>query len=220
MEMTMVRAKKTPDYLNLPFEVYFNGMWAYGYELFHEIGKNPKKPEDYIGVIYKNSKARGVTFRSENAGDGSLSYVLAGRLDEFAADWLQFIEDEDFDVKSEHKHKFRISKGEFLLGEFINNQSDDYNSNDDDDDDDQDNIDYGKSWQFYSCEGVSPAYLVLDADDTRVVVDSEGYCLAEDDTRIGKQPLVTFIEDEVDGLHIGNKDYQDVRIEIAKFFKN
>ena len=58
----MIRAKKKPDYLNLPFEVHFNGMWAYGYELFHEIGKNPKKPEDYIGVIYKNSKARGVTF--------------------------------------------------------------------------------------------------------------------------------------------------------------
>jgi len=52
-----------------------------------------------------------------------------------------------------------------------------------------------------------------------VVVDNEGYCLAEDDTRIGKQPLVTFIEDEVDGLHIGNKDYQDVRIELAQYFK-
>ena len=41
----MARAKKTPDYLNLPFEVYFKRMSVYGYELIHEIGKNPKNPD-------------------------------------------------------------------------------------------------------------------------------------------------------------------------------
>ena len=203
----MARTKKTPDYLNLPFEVHFNRMWVWGYELFHEIDKNPKKPEEYIGVIYKNSKASGVTFRSENAGNCSLSFVLAGRLDEFAPDWLEFIEDEDFDVKAEEKNEFKIVKGKFVRGSDI-------------DEDDLDDFDYGNSWQFYVCEGVTPAYLVLDADGTRVVVDKEGYCLSEDETRIGDQPLVSFSEDEVDGLHIGNKDYQDVQYELANFFKN
>jgi len=202
----VARTKKIPNYLNLPFEVHFNRMWVYGYELFHEIGKTPKKPEDYIGVIYRNSKASGVTYRSENAGNGSLIYVLGGRLDEFVPDWLEFIEDEDLDVKTEEKNEFKIVEGEFIRGDDI-------------DEDDLEDFDYGNSWEFYSCEDVTPAYLVLDADGSRVVVDSEGYCLAEDDSRIGDKPLVTFTEDEVDCVNLTNKDYQDVRIELANYFK-
>jgi hypothetical protein len=206
MEMTMARAKKTPDYLNLPFEVYFKRMSVYGYELIHEIGKNPKNPDDYIGVIYKNIRSFGVTFRSANKGDGSLIYVLGGRLDDLAPNWLEFIDDEDQDVKSETKEKFEIVDGQFIRGDDI-------------DDDDLDDFDYDTSWEFFSCEGETPAYLVLDADGSRVMVDSEGYCLAEDDSRIGEKPLVEFTEDELYAVDLSNNDFDDVSEEIGKYFK-
>jgi hypothetical protein len=205
--MTMARTKKNPDYLNLPFEVHFNRMSAYGYELIHEIGKNPKHPEDYIGVIYKNIRAFGVTFRSENKANGSLVYVLAGRLDDLVPNWLEFIDDEDQDVKYEEKNQFQILDGELIRGDDI-------------DEDELDDFDYGDAWEFYSCEGVTPAYLVLDADGTRVVVDSEGFCLASDDTRIGEEPLVKFTREEAFDLDLYNKDFDYVRVELANYFRN
>ena len=63
------------------------------------------------------------------------------------------------------------------------------------------------------------AILVLDADGTRVVVDSEGYCLAEDESRIGEKPLVEFTKDELYGVDLSNYDFDDVRVELAKHFK-
>ena len=202
----MASTKKTQDYLNLPFEVYFKRMEAYGYELIHDIGKNPERPEDYIGVIYKNIRSFGVTFRSENKGDGSLIYVLAGRLAEFPPDCLKVIDEEDQDVKYEVINQFEIDGYEFRLGDDI-------------DEDDLDGYDFGASWVFYSCEGVTPAYLVLDADRTRVVVDSEGYCLAEDDTRIGEKPLVEFTKKDLDPVDLSNSDFEHVRMKLAEYFE-
>lgn len=202
----MARTINKPDYLNLPFEVYFNRMEAYGYELIHDIGKNPKHPKDYVGIIVKNIRSFGVTFRSENNGDGSLAYVLAGRLAEFPPDCFKVVDEEDQVVQYEEINQFDIDGYELRLGKEI-------------DEDDLDGFDYGTSWEFYSCEGVTPAYLVLDADRTRVVVDSEGYCLAEDDTRIGEKPLVEFTKKDLDLVELSNSDFEHIRMEIAEYFK-
>lgn len=201
-------AKTPPDYLNLPFEIHFNLLWARSYEFIHEIGKNPKSPDDYIGVVISDGKARGVSFRSENAGSGALTYVLAKKLDEFIPAWLEFIEDTDFDVKSEEIRRFRIV-GDFMIpGAEI-------------DADDLDGVeyDYGPSINFYACDDVMPAFIVLDADNSRVVVDADGYMLAEDDTRIGKKPLVAIKEDSADDLDLLNRDEDDIKYELAQLMK-
>ena len=202
----MVRAKKTPDYLNLPFEVYFKRMSAYGYELIYSNDISPETPEDYIGIIVRNIRSFGVTFGSANKGDGSLIYVLAGRLGDLAPNWLRFICDEDQDIRSERIYKFEIDGQAFILGDEI-------------DADDIGDYEYGDNWEFYSCEDFSPAYLVLDADGSRVMVDSEGYYLAEDDSRIGEKPLVEFTKDELYAVELSNNDFDDVSEEIGKYFQ-
>jgi len=103
-------------------------------------------------------------------------------------------------------NQFQIDGYEFRLGDDI-------------DEDDLDGFDYGAGWEFYSCEGVKPAYLVLDADGTRVVVDSDGYCLAEDDTRIGEKPLVEFTKKDLDLIDLSNNDFENVRMTLAEYFE-
>jgi hypothetical protein len=197
--------KKKPDYLNLPFEVHFNLLNAVNYEFIHEIGITPKSPDDYIGVVIHHARAKGVSFRADNAGDGSLAYVLANKLDEYLPEWLEYIEEVNYDVKVSETRQFKIN-GKFLaLGDAI-------------DSDDLDDIhhDYGPSKTFYSCEGMKPAYLILDVDGSKVFVDSEGYRLAQDDMRMDKKPLVTFDEEEVDSLDLTNIDETDVEFMLAK----
>ena len=200
--------KKKPDYMNLPFEVHFNSLTAVNYEFIHEIGKNPKSPDDYIGVIVHWARARGISFRSENAGDGSLAYVLANRLEEYLPKWLVYIEEDQYDVKTSETRRFEIDGGFLTLGEEIDS---DYLEDL--------GYDYGPSMSFYPCEGSKPAYLILDADGSKVFVDSEGYRLAQDDTRMDKKPIVTFDLEEVEKLDLSDIDETDREYLLAQLLK-
>lgn len=198
-------SKKKPDYMNLPFEVHYKFLDGKNYEFIHEIGVTPNSADDYIGVVVSDAESVGISFRSENAGNGSLAYVLAGKLDEYMPDWLEYIEDEDYEVKSSETCRFRIDGKDLILGEEI-------------DSDDLEEVDYdhGPSMTFYSCEGVKPAYLILDADKSKVFVDAEGYRLAQDDTRMDKEPLVNFDKEQIENLELTNRDESDISFELAQ----
>jgi hypothetical protein len=202
----MARTKKTPDYLNLPFEVHYDQMWSYGYELIHESGIRPRAPEDYIGVIYTTAKAYGATYRSENAHNGSLIFLLTYGTGDFQPDWLTFLGDDNLDVKSQEYKKFSIVNGEFVLGEDI-------------DEDELGDYNYGDSFEFHCFEDAADDCLVLDADKSRVVVDQEGYRLAEDYTYMDESPILIFSEDDAQKLNFAKRYQKDINIEIANYFK-
>lgn len=201
----MARTKKTPDYLNLPFEVHYEQMWSYGYELIYPSGTRPQTPEDYIGVIYSTSKSYGAFYRSENAHNGSLIFLLNNGTGDFQPDWLEFIGDDNLDVKSREYKKFSIVNGEFVLGEDI-------------DEDELEDYDHGDSFQFYCFEDAADDCLVLDADKSRVVVDWEGYRLAEDYTHMDESPIFTFTENDAKKIQLSTRNLKDMTKEIANYF--
>lgn len=201
----MARTKKIPEYLNLPFEVHYKQMWSYGYELIYPSGTRPQTPEDYIGVIYSTSKAYGATYRSENAHNGSLIFLLTNGVGDFQPDWLEFLGDDNLDVKSQEYKKFSIVNGEFVLGEDI-------------DEDELDDYNYGDSFQFHCFEDAADDCLVLDADKSRVVVDWEGYRLAEDYTHMDESPIFTFTEKDAKRIKLSTKNWQDITKKIANYF--
>jgi hypothetical protein len=199
--------KKAPDYKNLPFEVHYKFLDGKNFEFIHAIGENSNSADDQIGVVISDVEVEGISFRSENAGNGSLAYMLANKLDEYLPEWLEYIEDEDYQVKASETCQFTIDGNYLVLGEEI-----------DSDDLEDCEYDHGLSVTFYSCEGVKPAYLILDADGSKVFVDAEGYRLAQDDTRMDPKPLVTFNEEEVENLNLTSRDEDDIRYELANLF--
>jgi len=203
----VARTKKRPDYLNLPFEVHYEQMWSYGYELIYPSGTRPQTPEDYIGVIYSTSKAYGATYRSENAHNGSLIFLLTNGVGDFQPDWLEFLGDDNLDVESQEYKKFNIVDGEFVLGEDI-------------DEDELDDYDYGDSFQFHCFEDAADDCLVLDADKSRVVVDREGYRLAEDYTHMDESPIFTFAEKDAKKIKLSTKNSQEITKKIANYFND
>lgn len=202
----MARVKKSPDYLNLPFEVHFKQMWSYGYELIYQSGTHPQKPEDYIGVIYTTAKALGATYRSENAKDSSLIFFLNQGTGDFQPDWLEFLGDDNLVVKSEEYKRFTIVNGEFVLGEDI-------------DEDELGDYSYGDTWQFHCFEDADQDCLVLDADKSRVVVDDEGYRLAEDYSHMDETPILIHTEFDVQKSKFSTRNRKDINIELANYFK-
>ena len=202
----MARIKKSLDYLNLPFEIHYEQMWSYGYELIYQSDTNPQKPEDYIGVIYTTAKALGATYRSENAKDGSLIFLLTNGAGDFQPDWLEFLGDDNLIVKSQEYKSFNIVNDKFVLGEEI-------------DEDDLGDYATGNSWQFHCFEDAEDDCLVLDADKSRVVVDWEGYRLADDYSRMDENPIFSFTEFEAQKIKFSTRNQKDINFELANYFK-
>jgi len=64
-------------------------------------------------------------------------------------------------------------------------------------------------------EGYKPAYLVLDADNSRLVVDCEGYVLGEYNTLIGEKPVVAYTEVDVVNRECAGLDYIGTSMSLA-----
>jgi hypothetical protein len=198
-------SKKLPDYLNLPFEMYYDTIWTKGFEFILNADRRTNSEKDYVGVIVQDIKTRGVYLRSENKGNGSLAYVLAGMLGEYQPEWLTTEDNDDSDVKNQEVRSFHIKEGRLVLDEYL-----------DFDELEEQGIDYGASASFTSLENSRLNYLVLDADNSSVVVDMKGFRLAEDDTRLDEKPLVTFNNETVAHINLENVEESDVMQRLAQ----
>ena len=198
-------SKKLPDYLNLPFEMYYDTIWTKDFEFILNADRRTNSEKDYVGVIVQDIKTRGVYLRSENKGNGSLAYVLAGMLGEYQPEWLTTEDNDDSDVKNQEVRSFHIKEGRLVLDEYL-----------DFDELEEQGIDYGASASFTSLENSRLNYLVLDADNSSVVVDMKGFRLAEDDTRLDEKPLVTFNNETVAHINLENVEESDVMQRLAQ----
>jgi len=201
--------KKKPDYMNLPFEVHYKLLTARNYEFLHKLGVNPKLPNDYLGVVIDEARAWNITFRSENSNNGSLAFVLAGKLNGFIPDWLEYEEEELYDSKYQETREFKVVRGKIVYGDQL-----------DRDDLEDEGYDYGPSETFYSCAGAKPDYLILDADGSCVYVDLLGYRLAQDDTRMDKSPIVSIKEFDMTKVTVKSKTSKDVELDVLNLLKS
>jgi hypothetical protein len=207
----MAKKTLTIDYTKLPFEVHYNRLDCHRYEFMAENGQHVESYKDCTVLRKVYLRSYGLTFACNDPSGGKLIYILGGRLDEFIPDWLELVDEEDGDANSQELYKFRIDGARLeLLNEI-------YYEEDEDGDELYEPV--GAGADFYLAEGYKPAYLVLDADNSRLVVDCEGFVLADDDSRMGKAPVVSFTEDDLDETECTCIDYGDIDVILAKMYE-
>ena len=173
------------DYFKLPFEVFYSGPLSItSYEFKSNI--KVKRFKDVKVVHMEQGRAYGVLFSCSNNKGPELYCCLQDRHDEVAPEWLSFESEEDIRMNYGCDYAVEVD-GELIR--FIEEE---------DEIEDADAMDHCCVYGFleYELDGESPDYIVLDADDSRIKIDTEGYVLDEEGNRIKGEKL--FEPDELD----------------------
>ncbi len=173
------------DYFNLPFEVFYSGpLSTTSYEFKSDI--KVKRFKDVKIVHMEQGRAYGVLFTCSNNNGPELYCCLQGHHDEVAPKWLSFESEDDISMNYGCDYAVEVVDG---MIRFIE---------EDDEIEGADEMEHCCVYEFleYELVGASPDYIVLDADDSRIKIDTEGYVLDEDGKRVGGEKL--FEPDELD----------------------
>ena len=171
------------NYFNLPFEVHYRGpLNVTTYEFKSDV--EVERFSDVKVVHMEQGRAWGVTFSCGNNNGPELYCCIAGLHDETAPDWLRFEDEED--INFNYGCDYAIS----IVGDEIRFTEEDIDS--------ADEMDFCGLGSFiaYDFDSLEPDYIILDADDSRIKVDVEGYVLDEDGDRVGNER--TFNPDDLD----------------------
>ncbi len=155
---------KSVDYFKLPFEVYYSeAVGVTMYEFKSDIAC--ESFEDIKAVHLEQGRSWGLSFICNVNNGPELYCCIINGHDEVEPDWLTFLEEENvkFNYAADYAVEVDGSKITFV----------------DDEVDDIDDMDYCCRDTFigYSISDASPDFIVLDALDSRVRVNLEGYVL-------------------------------------------
>ncbi len=166
------------DYFKLPFEVFYSGPLSItSYEFKSDI--KVKRFKDVKVVHMEQGRAYGVLFSCSNNKGPELYCCLQDLHDEVAPKWLSF-ESED-DIRMNYGCDYSVEVVDGMI-RFIEEE---------DENEGADEMDHCCVYGFleYELGGVSPDYIVLDADDSRIKIDIEGYVLDADGKRLDSKKL-------------------------------
>ena len=181
--MSKLQAKKTavkqsaPDYLRLPFEVYYSEHIAVTMmELKSDI--KVKKFEDIKTVHKEQGGSWGTSFSCADNKGPELYCCINNLHDEVAPDWLQFLEEDNMDMNYGCDYAVVIEGKEIKFVGLTDEQQDE----DSDEFLDVDNMEQCCSWTFFVYElgDSTPDYLILDAEDSRLKVSLDGFVLDDE----------------------------------------
>ena len=194
----------TPDYFKLPFEVYYSEHIAVTMMDFKSDLK-VKNFEDIKTVHKEQGGSWGTSFScSQNKGP-ELYCCIANIHDEVAPTWLSFLDEDNVDMNYGCDYVVVIEDGEIKFAELTDEQKDEES----DEFLDLEKMDHCCSWAFFVYElGEScPDYLILDAEDSRVKVNLDGFVLDDDDNPTDKR---IFDPDELDSDKYDDYTRQDM----------
>jgi hypothetical protein len=192
----------TPDYFKLPFEVYYKEQIAVTAMEFKSDLK-VKKFEDVKIVHVEQGGSWGASFSCSQNNGPELYCCIANLHDEVEPTWLSLIEEDNMDMNSGFDYAVLVENGEIKFVDLTEEQEDEESE----DFINCDNMDYCCSWAFFVYElGDScPEYLILDAQNSRLKVNLNGFVLDDDgnptDARV-------FNPDELD-----SEEYEDYTIQ-------
>lgn len=203
----MARNTKTPDYLNLPFEVHFSSIAITTYELMYDPEHPPKWMEDYPAIERLQGTSYDTVFECLDTTHGELKAVLVGgKLEDYIPLWLEIVSEDYVNIKSGEKLTFSIHDGEMRLGDRLEKY---------------DHLEHEgdvSTPSFYGNCGSEPDCIVLDSKNTRVCIDLQGYELNKDGERTTDKPLFDFDSDEMHEYGVVSFEEHDTMIELGSFF--
>jgi hypothetical protein len=158
-----------------------------------KIIEEPQSFSDIKAIKQEQGDARNVTFYCETNQGPELYCCLTNAHGEIMPDWLsQVWNDEDEQEFNSGRHfKVIVDDSEVSFEEIDEDEDDyDYDENDEDEDDDDDDerdddeyqdvedMDYyGNSITTYFLSDVSPDFIILDAEASRIKINLDGYVL-------------------------------------------
>ena len=167
----------TPDYFKLPFEVHYSDQIPMiMLELKSDI--KVKKFEDVKIVHKEQGSSWGTSFLCNQNNGPELYCCIANLHDEVAPTWLDFLDEENMEMNSGRDYVVVVEDDEIKFVEFSDEQEDE----DSDEFIDVAAMDLCCSWTFlgYELDQSYPDHLILDAGETRVKVNLDGFVLDDD----------------------------------------
>lgn len=201
------------DYLRLPFEVFYPGpISVTSYEFKSDV--DVKRFKDIKAVHMEQGRSWGVTFLCAKNEGPQLYCCLTQGHDEVSPDWLELQDEENVSMNYGRDYKVVISGKEIF---FV-----------DEDIDDLDNLDYCglDAYWHYEIATESPEFFILDALNTRIKVNIEGYPIDEDGVPTGAKRIINLeklnIEDFEDysTTDIWDAKYAWIQSQLEKYFPN
>lgn len=172
--------KKTsaPDYFKLPFEVYYSE--HVGVTMLEFKSNIPVKKFEDIKIVHREQgDSRGLSFYC-GKNTGSELYCCINNLhDEVVPEWLTFLDEDDMEMNSGDNFVVEVEDDEITFRDLNDEEWDEGSKKYLD----IKSMEACCSWTFltYDIGDSSPDYLILDADDSRIKVDLNGFILDEND---------------------------------------
>ena len=165
------------DYFKLPFEVYYSGPVEVIYLDFKSNTK-VKRFKDVKTVHMEIGQSWGLNFYCEVNKGPQLYCCIANRHDEVKPDWLNFQDEENMEFNSGMDYAVVIKGDEisFVEDDTINELEDLETCS-------------SSSFLTYRLDSSSPDYIILDANDSRLKVNSDGYAIDEENNPIESQRI-------------------------------
>jgi hypothetical protein len=205
-----IKKTVTIDYFKLPFEVHYSDCISVTQYEF----KSDKKTDrfaDVKAVHMDQGRSWGTEFSCDKNNGPELYCCLTNSHDEVAPNWLSFQEESDIRFNHGCNYAVQIEGDEIKFVELTDEQedegSDEYLNIDD--------MDYYCSYAFMAYEiGEScPDYIILDAEDSRIKIDLDGYELDDEDKRIESRRIINIDELDYDKYC----DYESSELWDAKY---
>jgi hypothetical protein len=188
-----IKKPATIDYFKLPFEVHYSDCISVTqYEFKSDIETN--RFADVKAVHMEQGRSWGALFSCDKNNGPELYCCLTDSHDEVEPTWLNFIEEDDISFNYGCDYAVQINGNEIKFVSLTDEQEDE----DSEEYLDVDNMDYCCSYAFmaYEIGQSSPDYIILDAGDSRVKIDLDGYELDDEDNRIDSRRIIN--TDELD----------------------
>lgn len=181
------------DYFKLPFEVYYSEcINVIQYEFKSDI--KTKTFKDVKAVHMEQGRSWGTAFTCDKNSGPELYCCLMNNHDEVEPSWLSFIEEDDIDFNYGEDYAVQVNGNEVSFVNLSDEQADE----DSEEYLDIDGMDYCCSYAFgaYQIGDADPDYIILDAGNTNIKIDLEGYELDENGERIESSRIIN--TDELD----------------------
>lgn len=185
------------DYFKLPFEVYYSeGVPVTQTEFKSDITVNAFR--DIKMVHEEQGRCWGLSMACSLNNGPELYCCITNSHDEVNPPWLKTIDEESMNFNYGSNLAVKIEDNKIKFVKF----TDEERNEDSEEFIEVDNMDYCCSGFFvYHLDQATPDYLILDAKDSRIKVDLDGYILDDGDKKTKKR---VFNPDELD-----NEDFED-----------
>lgn len=205
-----VEKPATIDYFKLPFEVHYSECVSVTqYEFKSDITAN--RFSDVKAVHMEQGRSWGALFSCDKNNGPELYCCLKDSHDEVEPSWLIFQDEDDIRFNYGCDYAVQIEGDEIKFVSLTDEQEDEdsegyLNVND---------MDYccSNAFMAYEIGQSSPDYIILDADNSRIKIDLDGYELDEEDNRIESRRIID--TDELDEEQY--EDYENRELWDAKF---